>query len=245
MKRLYIVLTILLSSFLLLSGREVKADTININYTDLDFTDVSSDDFNSSMDYINSFAGNYNTSTYYIFDYYINKYYFHYFSSSFNYSSIPCISQYGSQIFCSLDFSHEAKFSRSLPISGSSNLTNFSSIGVFFTSPGYLLFSNLDFVYSGVDDINFQYNGETKYSCPGDNSSCILPNKYDFYHRYVLQDVEPEPVDNTPQLTTFYTFVLAKIAYFCNYMATNTLFLTMLVIIILIFIFELIFRRRL
>ena len=76
------------------------------------------------------------------------------------------------------------------------------------------------------------------------NSDNVLSSVSD-YVDYAEVYIEPEPVDPTPELTSFYTTVVDKISYLCSYMATNTLFLAMFVIIIFIVIIELIFRRRL
>ena len=241
MKRLYIALTILLSSFLLLSGREVKADTYTYTYPSGSRSTLDDDFFNLRRrvrEYIKL-----NNFDYYII--YINSAGTKVYIFTYN-SSISCYTFKSTGWGSILDIRYSIP---TLLVSSDTENLNFeedTSTHTFDTTQyAFVLDTNYPFVLGSSDTWTFLHNGNSiSFS---ENES--VPTLYKFYTTFygVEEDIEEpeEPVDNTPILTTFYTFVLAKIAYFCNYMATNTLFLTMLVIIIVIFIFELIFRRRL
>ncbi len=241
MKRFYIVFTTVLSFFLLLSGREVKADEITLNIPD-DVITFTNNNLSIFKDYADSKITNEPIYTGYMITYQpganvntrVNIYYF------YNNRNIS-IEPFNSFLQTS------APDSRTILCQYYDD-TTLNSCGnaperrIYFYSPYnpiYYLYSSLNLPPLANNYTYIFSNNDFSYSFVNDGSSSF-PSINDLIS-YWYSGSE----DNTPELTSFYTLVLNKIVYFCNYMATNTLFLTMLVIIIIIFIFELIFRRRL
>ena len=251
-KKIYIVLTVVLSSFILLSGREVKADT----YTqEIDLSFISSNSF---------YQDAYQQSDYFyrlkeateslLFSEGLSGYYIIIANSSGTLSSYifennDWISRRYLEVTSSYTrLYHNPGFSYKY-VRYNSNLDSFSLSSGFSSSTSFkfdltniLVFTNIDLYINSSNSIIYTL-GEDSWVTTSESEEKFF-TLYDIYQDYYSIS-RPEPVDNTPELTTFYTLVLTKIVYFCNYMASNTLFLTMLVIIIIIFIFELIFRRRL
>lgn len=250
MKRLYIALTILLSSFLIyvVGGERVRASEYTYNITDNHFP------FLDHFDNMKSLADNYIIQ---------NSSYKQY--CIFKYSSYYYVFFYPSDTPLTLTIANKPRFyvnrTGKLVFKYSSDFTSFSQVTwddnylLPYDSTLYsvFLYSSIDSIFSSYaydNTFSFIYNNDIILSIVSDDN-ISFPSLYDLYNMINSSNEEPEdpeepiPIDNTPILTSFYTLCIQKIGYFCEYMATNTLFLTILVIIILIFLFELIFRRRL
>lgn len=240
MKKVYSFLPLLLSSFFLFFISDVKATTYNYTIPESVITFTGSN-ISTMINTVNTFIENDSE--------YLDKYFI---SSNSNTSGISVYIQkrngYPSADYLSswgFVLRTDATFYRFTFSSDYSSLSSGTRDGSNFLtglcSSFYVLYSNFDIGLSNNGNIyNYSFldtsfqdvsNGENKFT-----------TVYDMYESYYG---EPEPVDPTPELTSFYTTVVDKISYLCSYMATNTLFLAMFVIIIFIVIIELIFRRRL
>ena len=239
MKRLYIVLTVFLSSFLFLFTKEVKA----ADYTqEIDFSLINNDFIslkNQVEDFINedtSYSDYYyifydSDSSYkaYVFSQY--KWNFKLFTINSSGFRIDGVS-YMNCIVLTLDSS---------PSVESIVFNNF-----YFNSTKVLLYTNFENIefYSGealftLGDQSFVFNSQSE------DRFFPLYNMYmNLYGEYSPSD-NPVPVDNTPILTNFYTTVIEKINYLCGVIVGNYVYMSIFVIFILIILIELIFRRRL
>ena len=228
MKKAFLVLTIFLSSFFLIFSRKVSARVYDVS---LDFSLIPGnfssiiEKFNDYIVPISSYTGNYfiasNASTAYVFR----------TSGSYTMSfSATSISIFGNGCdTLSIDNSDTVQL-----ISANSTC----NIEVYSTINGYgLLYSTFDLSLINKHTINYSYNDFSYTDSPQTTNK--MTSLYDLYTLYSPQASTPTPID------TFYTVIIAKIILLGNDFATNPILLTLLVILILIFLFELIFRRKL
>ena len=109
-----------------------------------------------------------------------------------------------------------------------------------FSTSGMIYSTNIPLVVTNGDTYNIT-DGTYTYSCTGTSSTpCAIPDLLTFYNLYYSP---PIGVDNYPLLTQFYTLVIEKISFLAEYVSSNYLFLSFLVISLFISIFLLIKRR--
>ena len=239
MKRLYIVLTVVLSSFLLLLGREVKADEITINISD-DFISFMDNNLSTLISIAeNKLLEDSNFVDYFIFynpNFIDNRrvkiFYFttingvnsfRYYNSNFHSTGYPN----NNTLIC--------YYSEELVLSSCS--TNNNRID---GQPLYASFELSFNFYDGDYTYNFM-NGDFSYLLINDVVN-HFPTIYELKNYWYA---ESDTVDNTPILTNFYTTVIEKINYLCGVIVGNYVYMSIFVIFILIILIELIFRRRL
>ena len=237
MKRLYIVLTFVLSSFLLLSGRKVKA----YEYT----ADLSliNEDFFTIKENAEKLLEEDTTHSDYYFILRANSSYYVYVPDNFT-EPYSCI--YSGET--ELTFNPKPRFYRIDAVRPNFSLSFPSYTGNFYLyaykSSFIYLYSNFVFPVGNcsTESLTIKYGDREKVVNNGNN----LPSLYDLYLEINNPDPEePEPVDNTPILTDFYTTVIEKINYLCEVIVSNYIYLSIFVIILIIILFELIFRRYL
>lgn len=245
MKRLFTIITLLVSSFFLFTTNEVKAETYEYLVNESDF-DLINDDFYAVRDY----ALNYVEEN--------NGYYLIYYSKSYSQYRVvlsPKLSSttlsYKSSLI-SLTFNANPSDNRTGTIYKYEN-NEFVNNGSFGSISLELWFnenvipmnsyldSNLDFFYTDTsNEIKINYN-DFSYVV---NSTNSLPSLYQIY-----LDTQSTPVDKYEEdkivITSFYTMVSEKFTLLTNLFMQDYVFVLILTIIILIFLLELIFRRNL
>ena len=242
MKKVYSIFALVLSSFFLFSLKEVKASTYNYTIPESVIT-FTGTNISTMINTVQTFLENDNTYSDNYFIYYLpsNSLCYVYFTRYTNSSFYKII--YNSS---GLRYNVKSQWVRYTFSSDFLSLTNFTSgdnVGNYVSgiyNANFILYSNYN-ISLGDSNI-YNYTFLDKVYTNDVNVEDKFTTIYDIYEDYYG---EPEPVDPTPELTSFYTTVVDKISYLCSYMATNTLFLAMFVIIIFIVIIELIFRRRL
>lgn len=237
MKRLYIVLTVVLSSFLLLTGREVKADTYS---QEIDLSLIN-EDFLSFKEFVESSINSLDNSSSYFFIVYTDNDYVAYVVKNSSSTISPhrlSLNSNSTYIYNNPTFSfYRCKYSsKSCSYVGSPtfNLSD-SSTFLLYTNVELTLYKSNSIIYTSVD----------KSWVTSSDSEKKYFSVYDVYQEVSSQPEESEPVDNTPILTDFYSIVIEKFGYLCGVIVSNYIYLSIFVIILIIILFELIFRRRL
>lgn len=113
-----------------------------------------------------------------------------------------------------------------------------------YSSSSYIIASSTPLVASDFNTYVFNIGDET-YSCGTPTEHCIFPTLLDLYkmhHSDPTLPPEPEPEDNTPLLTTFYTVVIDKIGEICTFFTSNYLYLS--VFVIFLFYISILLLRR-
>lgn len=248
MKRLYIVLTIFLSSFFFLSSSKVKAAETTY-YVPSELTSVIENNYQTMVNTADNFINNdSNYSDLYFIDYVPNnqEYWLTVLSSDFRndlYSMNDSSWGFGiwgvyfpnkfviyvySQDFTSVEYSFDMDSAYIL------------SNEHFIVSSNFPLSSINPYTEVNPDTVTYVYE-EHNYTFDL-NTNTGFKTVYEMY-----EDVHGEPdtpIVNNP-VDDFYTIIISKIILLGNDFANNSILLTLVVICILIFLFELIFRRHL
>ncbi len=241
MKKLFIIMTFVISSFFLLSSN-VKALDVVIpdDYLNLINEDLleQEKEFKAYIESDDSLSNNY---VIYFED---GKYYFYSIGSSGSSTLNTQYLSYSTNLrwWCTYRYK---RFSLNVDsFSGGS-----SGIGhgfLFYDSDDFvsmILFSNIDLIYTSDEIINLKYKDFTYEVKKND----IFPTLYDFYKKYneFIGDDDLVHKEETEKVTSFYMLVIDKLLYLCDVISSNYIYLSIIVIFILIFIFRLIFRRLL
>lgn len=227
MKKLYIIITLFVSSFFLFNS-DVKATTY---YSTLDFSLINDDFFlfKSKVDFYVSDNSNLD-GNYVIF--YDNGYYAVAYTSSSTHNFSATNS--------ALSFSSFSSYLLSLDNGVISSVYNqyYYSFNV-IPSRGsnlYLLYSNFDIPFSHT--IVFSYADST-FNIPSD--SLKFPSLYGIYEEKFVP-VDPH-FEEKEKISNFYTLCIEKLSYLVTSIVSNYIYLSIFGIFILIIIFELIKRR--
>ena len=222
-KSLVITLFLVLSSFFFISIKEVKAEAFyKVNISNFDFYNDNFLEFKRKTEgYLSS-----TDYTYYNIYYYYNANYYYacYFNSGMGFStSLVAELKEG---YCTKDFTSFLK---------ERVVTYFS--GNIYYYPRYIVNSNYYPKFSS--SYVYIYN-DFSYEMPG-GSTFIFP--YDFYLKYQENIVPPDPHKSEKQIiANFYTICIDKLGYLGEQIVSNYVYLSMIVVLILVFIIELIRR---
>ena len=222
-KSLVITLFLVLSSFFFISIKEVNAKAYyEVNISNFDFYNDTFLEFKRKTEgYLNS-----TDYTYYNIYYYHNSNYYSacYFNSGMSFST-SLITEL-KEGYCTQDFK---SFSKERVVSYFS--------GNIYYYPQYIVNSN----YYPKFSLSYVYiYNDFSYEMPG-GSKFIFP--YDFYLKYQENIVPPDPHKSEKQIiANFYTICIDKLGYLGEQIVSNYVYLSMIVVLILVFIIELIRR---
>lgn len=240
MKKLFIIMTLFMSSFFLFCNKEVKAYEYNYNF---DF-DYLPEDFIEKKELVDNFIKeDTSLSNNYIIRFSITgneKAYYVIFVDNTNFLKATYSS---GKLILSFTSSYTYKTIGSNNSLGN-NVNSTSSINLFINGiyQNYILYANFDIPTNNdnhtinfiSDDYSktFQLNGFDK-----------LPTIYDMYlekNNIFPENPHQEEID---KLSNFYNIVIEKLGYLAETIVSNYIYLSIIVIFILIFLFILIFRR--
>ena len=246
MKKLFIIITLFMSSFFLFNFK-AKAYEFNV---DLDISLIN-DDFYNFKDKADIFIKN--DTTY-------SDNYFIYISGSTLYGVIlpdngykPSCTCYSSSITCWFN-SSSSNTSRLILDSNGNVVVNGTASNrkdIYTTSSNRyspIIYSNFDFLMNKdayISSINYKF-GDFTLSNFFDSESNLY-TLYDIYKEYEnfignKDLIHKEEID---ALSNFYTLCMEKLSYLANVIVDNYIYLSIIVIFLLIFVFKLIFRRYL
>ena len=241
MKRLYIVLTIFLSSFFFLSSSEVKADTYDYSIPE-NVINFNVENITTIINIVETFLENDNT----YYDYYFISYIpsqntvYVYFSTVSDVSFVEFYYYSGARIRVQSKF---VRYTVNLNTSSLHSYTSATNINNFIKNifnTDYILYSNFDIVLPDNGNI-YNYTFFEKTYQDISNGEHLFTTVNDMCNDYYNNS---DPVKTNP-VDYFYTIIISKIILLGNDFANNPILLTLVVICILIFLFELIFRRHL
>lgn len=256
MKKLFTIITLLMSSFFLFSINEVSADTIDYIIRDEEFEILETQEFkelrekaieyceaNDKYYFIGFSQNNFNISA--IRAFIIDKGDYKLSNTSAGGTNFPIFS-FGNITYYKykidngsfiLDTTSTYEY---LPFwyRDSSSVYHFSYIRYFDTNIELMDFE------SGENTINLTYNDFTYSVNVGDH----FPSLYEF-NKLMNSSGEDEPVvsdkfiEDKEMMNNFYSTIFTKVGDLATSFASNYIFLLILGIFILIFVFELIWRR--
>lgn len=238
MKKLYIIITLFVSSFFLFNS-DVKAEEYVCSEDRMSFIN---DNFllyrQKVIDYSN--FNNYQ----YIISYweYGNKYITIFFTSSLDSFSIASRYEFNSNTINNpssiiSNIKYVEYYENELATADFSNIEDRSSFSISFTN--FLLFDLSFSIYYIGDSEPFTFTCNNKSFIFDDNNKYL--SLYDLY----LSNI---PLDNSHQeeinkLESFYTLCIEKLSYLGDKIVSNYIYLSILAIFIFIFVVELIRRR--
>lgn len=238
MKKLLIIITLFVSSFFLFSLENVKAYEYNV---ELDFSLM--EDTLSLKEKLDVFIETDTTYSDYYFIYSDNgtiKYYIFLLDSSLDNLKM-IVNNYAFGI----NYSGSLKFGSYLSsISFNSGISNATLWMYNSNNTSTILYFNFNIEYA-VSGHTVTYNYDdfsyTETFVVGNK----LSNLYDVYLKYQehLGNKELIHKEEIEKLGSFYTIVIEKLDYLVETIASNYIYLSIIVIFILIFVFLLIFRR--
>lgn len=248
MKKLFLILALITSSFLF--GNSVSADTFNIEVDSAHF-DYFNDDFYSFRDLLINKCSEDNSYYYiyyniskkrlesYVFSsayslvkdrYYSsqNKFYIIYGSSSYKryYLDGGSLSSVGSGSGYQLEMIYD--YSVSNPVFNYYLLLDSNNDNIFFET---MYKNSINLTYK---TINYSISNNDKF-----------PTLYEIYTEYQSVVSDNPHQSELDILNNFYTLSIEKISYLASSMVNNYIYLSIIVIFILIFVFKFIFRRYL
>lgn len=260
MKKLLMIITLFVSSFFLFCNKEVKADSLTINFEDYSY--VSSDLFDKIKNIAEETLSTLNLNGYAIFrfvsssDSSINGYFIYYFShdnlivTHSRMTTSTGTNQYPDyQIGSTL-----AKYSYHKYVESTDTLNDVSSssskMGVYITNYMgnkpfyYLLYSTVPVIFTHYASRDLVVNyPDITYTFNSSNIGEVFPTLYDVYQQYGSVPEENPHQEEIDKVTNFYTMVIEKIEYLANEISNNYILLFVIGIFIVTFIFLLIFRR--
>ena len=230
MKKMYLILTFILSSFFFSSS--VFAVTNNFIITDEMFSQL--DNLNTMINIIES-STPFQTKPYYIIAKLNNSYIVNFRSSN---SSSSNTVYYGSNgLYFSTQNSYYLFYSDLSGIYQGGYLNEYNPYSSNFT----YLYSNFDIlcIMNGSGNVlNFNYNNDI-YTINVQNNVSVLPSLYVLHDEFIGS----QPADNYPILTEFYTVFIDKIKFTADYISYNYVFLS--VFVVFLFMFAILLFRRL
>ncbi len=240
MKRLFMIITLFISSFFLFSFKvNAKEYTKEVDFSLIETT-LS---LKEKLDVFIETDVNYSD---YYFIYSDNgeiKYYIIRLNGSLDNLSIITDS-----LYFGLKYNASLKFGTNLNYI---DLIGGASSNIFYLShlnkpSSHLLYMNFDYYFtSGNSSITYNYNDfSITNSISSGNKLLTLYDVYLEYQKYLgLNDsVHKEELN---KLSSFYSIVIDKLNYLSDVIVGNYIYLSIIVIFILIFVFKLIFRRYL
>lgn len=237
MKKVYLVLTLLMTSLFFFSTNEVRADTVyTVNSSDFDYIN---DDFlkmrELAIEYCNE------NNTYYLIQYKNSSLQVAFFEKT--------IDIYFTYINANGRIYLRSTGSDLKIYKGTTNLWEYGSSSGFsdYISSGstlsyaYFLDTNIEnLLYTGSKSFTITYN-DLSYLV---EQNTVMPSLYQIYLDDTVEDVPPEvPVVENEVIANYYSTVISKIGYLVETISSNQVYLSVIVIFLLIFITELIFRR--
>lgn len=243
MKRLFIVLGVIISSFFF-SSSLVRANTYDVNYSE-DYKSYF--DTEALKDFILSDVPE--GSHFVVYKAY-NSSQLKYSTISSSATAFACTYS-NAVIYCRADTTTHAiydlnysngVYTKTFNTSSGVNLQirvhyfasidrNSGSIHIIYTDLPFTKPTDHSFVFT--DSVN-------TITCATSDTSCPYFSYSNFYNEFYY--VDPPPADPTPLLTDFVTLTANKLKYICDYIITSYVFLSIFVIFILYFVVFL-FRR--
>ena len=226
-KSLFIALFLVLSSFFFISVKEVEAEDITFTCPE-ERISLLNEEFYSYRDKVINYA-NENNYYYYIYYWLYGKKYqvmfFHSDSDSFLANSRY---EFNSNNYNISDVKY-------LSLSDTTNFSDITSMGSF--SFGFNDFTILDYSFNifTTYEVNLVCNNKTFIF----NQNNKFPSLYDFI---ASEPVIDSHLEEKKVITNFYTICIEKIKYLGEQITSNYIYLSMVVVLILIFIIELIRR---
>ena len=235
MKKLYIILALIMSSFFFYSS-DVRADTTTYEVIESEFNNFT-EDFSNLREL--TIANLNETYSYYIILYHKSKSRLtaYLFEST---SNAQVFFSNGIGIYLSVSGAYKNYYLNGSNFTESGSGSNYYSTlcSVNGTTCTYLslLDTNFDLSYTSGSTFNIKYNDLLYEITVGSK----VPNLYEIY----LDSIEvPDIHEEEKQiLSNFYNLVIEKIVLLSNYIINNYIFLSFVGIIILIFLIELIRR---
>lgn len=231
MNKLLVLISLFLSSFFLFSF-SVSAATSNIDISE-DTYNLINDTFFTVKEEVEEYAKNNNFNTYFI-TYSSNSYNVLFYNNTNNSNFICSLSSDLSCVFYKAFTTGSYRENSGLVVGGTT-----SSLIINSSSYKNYLYSNigLKIIDSSTSLLNLNYNGRTYEFVGGDTIYSI----YDIYESITLEENPHQEEFNI--LSNFYNTVIDKLEYISEVFVSNYIYLSILVIFLLIFVFELIFRR--
>lgn len=230
MKKLYLIITLFISSFFLFNSY-VKADyPFIVNYED-NVLELINDEFFIVRDLVIDYA---NKNSYnYIIWLYSSKYEIFFIDSSNKvFTSIGRTWFENSTLL--FDYYNINLDTKELSFLSTYRFTRPSS------SISFLLDSNMDIYYNPYS-LNINYKDNTYVV----DSSTKLKTIYDIYLEFGGVVPDNSHQEEIEKVGNFYTVVIDKLGYLAEIIVSNYIYLSIIVIFLVIFLFKLIFRRHL
>lgn len=253
MKKLFIIMTLFLSSFFLFCNKEVKAYEFEVN---LDFSLIT-DDFITMKNTVESFISSDETYSdkYFIYYWVPNKQYYVAFMP-LEYSYQPIVNVYSTYIqtlFAKVSgtytFNRYIYSSDYLSLSQSSSMSFNQNNTYKFdnTSFGFIpIYSNFDILMnkdSSNSTIIYKYDDFVSVNTAnGTDTFKTLYTLYEEYNSFIGNEEEMHK-EELSKVESFYNVIIEKLGYLGETLVSNYIYLSIIVIFILIFVFKLIFRR--
>lgn len=253
MKRLFIVFSVVISSFFLFK-EDVNASEATITYED--YSLVNSNSFNLVFESAKEKAEVDNYEYYFILQYPSSlNYYVIYFntanSSKISYKQESSSSDY----YYILDFRYLliekynslGEFDSIVSKASTSTIHNSSyyriaSLESSANKTYYYLYSNFDILFTYYyNDLIMEFPHIT-YTFNSQSNNEIFPSLYSVYSTYGDIEVPDIHKKEKETLASFYTICIEKIGYLSSQISSNYIYLSMITIFIFIFVIELIRR---
>ena len=242
MKRLFTIITLLVSSFFLFSINEVRAETYTYELTENDFS-YFNDDFFTFREQVIDYMESNNFTGYYIYGHNLTTLRAFLLNSN-SYPSFSNVSGSNNIFYIYCENCSDVKFNSSGELEFVKHYTGGYKNQILNSTNGNTLGNYLDSNLSPISYSNntyiINYNNST-YTIEKGSSA---PTLYQIY----LENTTPvEPDDPYKEekevINNFYSTIIIKIGDLATSFASNFIFLLILGIFILIFVFELIRRR--
>lgn len=245
MKKMFYALALIVSSFFLFN---IEVNAKEKTFTFSNYDDLG-EDFLTTREWAINTLGDY--YKFYIITYNPNKTYSVHFFSQFDSSNIfNCGLMYSSYLSCSSSVSvsgnHSVYTNSTLPVNGSSSMSYQSGSSISFGIVGsYILDSNINFIYTDTSSDVFNVtDGTNTISYSSSMEDKKVYTKYEFYNKFYGGEDHTHDSELSI-IQSFYEVSISKISYLADSISSNYIYLSIFGVFILIFVFELIFRRYL
>lgn len=249
MKKLFIIMTLFMSSFFLLSLKKVKAYELEVN---LDFSYIP-EDLSTMINAVENFISTDET--------YSDNYMIYRSTTSvrycvvimpLDYSSQPHINVFSSYIqilfnssssFSKFDFSSDF-----LNLIQNGTMVNkYNNVYAFNSATLYIpIYSNFDILMkkdTSLSTITYKYNDFTSTNtADGVDKFKTLYALYQEYQNSINTE-DPVHKEELIKVENFYKVIIEKLSYLAETIVSNYIYLSIIAIFMLIFVFKLIFRR--
>lgn len=231
MNKLLVVISLFISSFFLFS-LNVNAATSNIDISE-DTYNLINDTFFTFKEQVEEYAKNNNFNTFFII-YESNNYNAYFYNNTNNYNFTCSLSSDLSCVFYKSFSTGSYREDSDFKVGGTTGslIINSSSYNKYLYSN-----VNLSIIDTSTSMLTLNYNGRSYEFTAGDKIFSI----YDIYESITLEENPHQEELNI--LSNFYNTVIDKLEYISEVFVSNYIYLSILVIFLLIFVFELIFRR--